>query len=241
MQVVSEKARREVIHFEAPPKNRLQQELDAFLEWFNLGSGTLEQGIIRAAIAHLWFLTIHPFDDGNGRVARALTDRALAQAERTSIRFYSLSAAIEVNRKGYYDILENTQNCNTDYQQKDEHSTTDITAWLVWFINVLAEAMQQGINRIDRVVNKTRFWQLHSQTILTERQVKVLNRLLDSAGEEFSQGINASKYKSLARVSKATATRDLAELLAKECIQKLPGGGRSTRYCIATRAVSLPG
>ena len=258
MQVVSEKSGREIVHFEAPPKKQLYKELALFLKWFNkketlnvavkqqdlsaindLEKG-LEKGIVRAAITHLWFLTLHPFDDGNGRVARALTDRALAQVEQTSIRFYSMSSAIEINRNEYYKILEETQSCQTEFQKKGKNSSldsdselgSDITAWLLWFINVLAEAMQQGIDRIDRVVNKSRFWQRHGQTILSERQVKVLNRLLDNCGSEFLQGINAGQYKSLAKVSKATATRDLADLLSKECLQLMPGGGRSTRYCV---------
>ena len=231
MQVVSQKANREVVHFQAPPKSELQKELKAFIDWFNLKQPLEMHGIVRAAIAHLWLITVHPFDDGNGRITRALTDRALAQDEQTSIRLYSLSAAIEKNRTGYYEILENTQGCKTKTQES-EGCETDITEWINWFLDVLAKAMQQGQQRIERVINKSRFWQIHSQTILTARQVKVLNRLLDSAGEEFKLGINASKYKSLADVSKATATRDLAELVTKGCLKRLPGGGRSTRYAI---------
>ncbi len=229
MQVVSQKGHREIIHFQAPPRSQLAKQLAIFIDWFN--GDTTEHAMVRAAIAHLWFITLHPFDDGNGRVARALTDRALAQAEQTSIRFYSLSAAIETNRSTYYDHLENTQGCKTTVQINTKNPI-DISIWIGWFLEVLAEAMQQGINRIERVVAKTRFWQIHSQTVLIERQIKVLNRLLDSAGEEFLQGINASKYQSLATVSKATATRDLTELVAKGCIKQLPGGGRSTRYTI---------
>lgn len=231
MQVVSQKGNRETIHFEAPPKSRLQQELDEFIDWFNLEQPLDMHGIVRAAVIHLWLITIHPFEDGNGRVTRALTDRALAQDEKTSIRFYSLSAAIESNRAAYYEILENTQSCKTKTQQQDDNAT-NITEWINWFLEILALAMQQGLQRIERVINKTRFWQTYSQTVLSERQINVLNRLLDGAGEEFEQGINASKYQSLAKVSKATATRDLAELLAKGCIKQLPGGGRSTRYTI---------
>lgn len=233
MQVVSAKGRREIIHFEAPPKQQLEQELKAFIEWFNLKQPLEMHGIVRAAISHLWLITLHPFDDGNGRVTRALTDRALAQDEQTSIRFYSLSAAIEMNRAAYYEILENTQGCKTKTQE-DSGCGTEVTEWINWFLDVLAEAMQQGLLRIERVITKTRFWQTHSQTVLSERHIKVLNRLLDTSGEEFEHGINASKYQSLAKVSKATATRDLAELLAKGCIKQLPGGGRSTRYTINT-------
>lgn len=235
MQVVSQKGRREVVHFQAPPKEQLQQELTAFIDWFNINHSSEMHAIVRAAITHLWLITLHPFDDGNGRVARALTDRALAQAEQTSIRFYSLSAAIEMNRKAYYDNLENTQSCKTETQL---NNPLDITDWINWFLDVLAEAMQQGLQRIERVINKTRFWQVHSQTVLSERHINVLNRLLDGVGEEFEQGINASKYQSLAKISKATATRDLAELLEKGCIKQLPGGGRSTRYTIQITAIN---
>lgn len=231
MQVVSQKGRREVVHFQAPPKKTLQKELNAFIDWFNVKQSTGMHGIVRAAISHLWFITLHPFDDGNGRVARALTDRALAQTEHTSIRFYSLSAAIEINRTAYYYNLESTQSCKTETQVK-ENNPLDVTDWINWFLDVLAESMQQGLQRIDRVINKTRFWQIHSQTVLNERQINVLNRLLDSVGEEFKQGINASKYQSLAKVSKSTATRDLSELVVKGCIIQLPAGGRSTRYTI---------
>jgi len=237
MQVVSQKGWRELVHFQAPPKDRLQQELTVFIDWFNTKQSAEMHAIVRAAIVHLWLITLHPFDDGNGRVARAVTDRALAQAEQTSIRFYSLSAAIELNRKAYYDNLEKTQSCKTETQIKTKNAL-DITDWINWFLDVLAEAMQQGLQRIERVINKTRFWQTHSQTVLSERQINVLNRLLDCAGEEFEQGINASKYQSLAKVSKATATRDLAELLEKGCIKQLPGGGRSTRYTIQIAAIN---
>lgn len=227
MQVVSRQAGREIVHFVAPPRGKLKSELDTFITWFNTSETHAEQGVLRAAIAHLWLITLHPFDDGNGRVARALTDRALAQLEQTSVRFYSLSAAIESNREAYYEMLEKTQSCQTVPQQTDP---LDITQWIDWFLCVLIEAMQQGQQRVQRVINKTRFWQKHSQTVLSERQIKVLNRLLDSEGEFFLHGINARKYQSIADVSKATATRDLADLLGKGCIRQLPGGGRSTRY-----------
>lgn len=225
MQVVSGRVDQPTVHFEAPPRDRLEKELNEFLSWFNQPPEMLD-GLLRAGIAHLWLITLHPFDDGNGRVTRAVTDRALAQAEQQSIRFYSLSAAIMERRNEYYRELEQAQ--------KGE---LDITRWLSWFLSVLNDAVVQGQQRFNRVMDKTRFWQTHSQTSLSERQIKVLNRLLDSGAgeedaEEFEYGINASKYKSLAKVSKATATRELAELLSKGCIKKLPGGGRSTRYVI---------
>ncbi|HAA46375.1 MAG: hypothetical protein XD36_2531 [Halomonas sp. 54_146] len=220
MQVVSGRLDRPTVHFEAPPRAELESELDAFITWFNQPPQGLD-GLVRAGITHLWLITLHPFDDGNGRVTRAVTDRALAQAERQSIRFYSLSAAIMSRRNAYYDHLESAQK-----------GRLDITPWLLWFLDTLKEALEQALLRIDRVLMKATFWQRHATTVLNERQIKVLNRLLDTAGEEFAQGINARKYQSLAKVSKATATRDLSELLEKGCLSKLPGGGRSTRYSV---------
>lgn len=221
MQVVSGRLDRPRVHFEAPPRSGLEAELALFVAWFNNPPVDLDP-LLRAGVAHLWLITLHPFDDGNGRVARAVTDRALAQAERQSVRFYSLSAAIMARRKDYYDHLEQTQ-----------RGDLDISRWLSWFLDTLNDALQQALLRVDRVLAKTRFWQTHAMTVLNERQVKVLNRLLDTAGEAFEQGITASKYQSLAKVSKATATRDLADLLDKKCLRKLPGGGRSTRYVVA--------
>ncbi len=225
MQVVSGRIERPTVHFEAPPRDRLEKELDDFLGWLNQPPKTLD-GLLRAGVVHLWLVTLHPFDDGNGRVARAVTDRALAQAEQQSTRFYSLGAAIMAQRKEYYDQLERTQ--------KGE---LDITPWLSWFLTVMEEALKQGQRRFGRVLQKTRFWQHHGQVPLTERQIKVLNRLLDTGAaqegaEGFEHGINAEKYKSLTKVSKATATRDLTDLLDKGCLRKLPAGGRSTRYTI---------
>ncbi|WP_027328427.1 Fic family protein [Marinimicrobium agarilyticum] len=223
MQVVSGRVDRPKIHFEAPPRKGLDTELKQFLQWFNEPPGSLNL-LLRAGIAHLWLITLHPFDDGNGRIARAVTDRALAQAERQSVRFYSLSAAIMTRRNAYYAQLEQSQ-----------RGELDITPWLTWFLDTLEEALEQALFRVDRVLSKTRFWQRHATTVLNERQIKVLSRLLDTAGDEFAQGINARKYQSLAKVSKATATRDLTELLEKGCLEKMPGGGRSTRYTLAIR------
>lgn len=223
MQVISGRMDNPTVHFEAPPRKGLEQELQRFIDWFNQPPEGLDS-LLRAGIAHLWLVTLHPFDDGNGRVTRAVTDRALAQAEHQSIRFYSHSAAIMVRRNEYYGILEQSQK-----------GPMDITPWLQWFLSVLEDAINHGLQRFQRVLNKTRFWQRHAQTVLSERQIKILNRLLDTQGQEFSQGINASKYMSLAKVSKATATRELADLVAKKCLSKLPGGGRSTRYAIANR------
>lgn len=220
MQVVSGRLDQPNVHFEAPPRGQLEAELDAFITWFNQPLQGLD-GLVRAGITHLWLITLHPFDDGNGRVTRAVTERALAQAERQSVRFYSLSAAIMARRNAYYDHLETAQK-----------GSLDITPWLLWFLDTLKEALEQALLRVDRVIIKATFGQRHATTVLNKRQIKVLNRLRDTAGEEFEQGINARKYQSLAKVSKATATRDLAELLEKGCLSKLPGGGRSTRYTV---------
>ena len=221
MQVISGRLDNPTVHFEAPPRQGLEEELQRFTQWFNKPSADVD-ALLRAAIAHLWLITLHPFDDGNGRVARAVTDRALAQAESNSIRFYSLSAAIMARRREYYEQLEQAQK-----------GDLDITPWLQWFLSALEDAIAKGLQRFERVLNKTRFWQQHAQTVLSERQIKVLNRLLDTQGEEFTQGVNASKYQALAKVSKATATRELADLVQKNCLRKLPGGGRSTRYALA--------
>ncbi|MEX1664493.1 Fic family protein [Zhongshania arctica] len=221
MQVISGRMDKPTVHFEAPPRQGLEDELQRFTQWFNKPSADVD-ALLRAAIAHLWLITLHPFDDGNGRVTRAVTDRALAQAESNSIRYYSLSAAIMARRKEYYEQLEQAQK-----------GDLEITPWLQWFLSVLEDAIAKGLQRFERVLNKTRFWQQHAQTVLSERQIKVLNRLLDTQGEEFIQGISASKYQAVAKVSKATATRELADLVQKNCLAKLSGGGRSTRYALA--------
>ncbi|HEY9036818.1 MAG TPA: Fic family protein [Pseudomonadales bacterium] len=229
MQVVSETRGRTRVHFEAPPAEALTKAMTDFCLVYNRISPE-RHGIIRAAIAHLHFITIHPFDDGNGRIARALTDRALAQAEQTGVRFYSLSAAIEQNKDAYYQILEDTQNCRAKGQQQQP---LDVTEWVLWFLDTLEQAIGSGIVRVERVLRKARFWQAHAQTVLTERQVKILNRLLDAYGIEFVDGIAARQYQSITGVSKATATRDLAELQQKGCLQATGAGGRSARYVIA--------
>jgi len=226
MQVVSGRLDNPTVHFEAPPRDQLESDLARFVHWFNQGSSDLNP-LLRAGIAHLWLVTLHPFDDGNGRVTRAVTDRALAQAEANSVRFYSLSAAIMARRSEYYTQLEAAQK-----------GDLDITDWLSWFLSVLNDALVEGQARFARLLSKTQFWQKHSQTPLGERQIKVLNRLLDGLGVEsqrgiggeFGQGIKASQYKGMAGVSKATATRDLSELVAKGCLVALAGGGRSSRY-----------
>ena len=230
MQVVSGRLDQPTVHFEAPPRADLEHQMDLFIDWFE--RSRQEPGLdplLRAGIAHFWFVTLHPFDDGNGRLTRALTDLALAQGEQQSIRLYTMSASILDNRNEYYRILESSQK-----------GTLDITAWLKWFLRTLLQSLEQAMARIDRVLAKARFWQSHRTDELSTEQIKVLNRLLDSGTRGFEEGISAAQYKAVAQVSKATATRHLSDLLSKGCIVRLPGGGRSTRYVIAPVNTVLP-
>lgn len=221
MQVVSGRLDRPTVHFEAPPRAGLEKQLEQFIDWFNQKAVTVDP-LLRAGIAHLWFVTLHPFDDGNGRLTRALTDLALAQAEHQAIRFYAMSASILENRQGYYRMLEQTQK-----------SGLDITEWLVWFLQTFLASMSQAMRAIDRVLAKTRFWQTHRSTPLSKEQLKVINRLLDGGASGFEDGISAAQYQAVAKVSKATATRHLAHLLEKGLLRRLDGGGRSTRYVLS--------
>ncbi|TDK53250.1 Fic family protein [Pseudomonas moraviensis] len=222
MQVVSGRLDRPTVHFEAPPRQGLEQQIERFLSWFEASRDQVSlDPLLRAGVAHFWFVTLHPFDDGNGRLTRTITDLALAQGEAQAIRFYAMSASILEDRAGYYRILESSQK-----------ATLDITEWLTWFLQTLLRSLQQAITRIDSVLGKTRFWQAHRESDLSAEQIKVLNRLLDGGERGFEQGLSAGHYQAVAKVSKATATRHLAELLDKGCLQRLPGGGRSTRYKI---------
>jgi len=228
MQVVSGRIDRPTVHFVAPPRERLAAELDAFIAWFNHSrADTRLDPHLRAAITHLWFVTVHPFDDGNGRIARALTDLALAQAEQRSVRFYTMAAAIMARRQAYYAILERTQ----------RHGLV-ITPWLDWFLATLEEALHDALAQVRHLLLKAKFWRHHDRTVLNARQRKVLNRLLDAGPDGFEGGLNARKYMGMTRVSKATATRDLADLVAKGCLQRRAGGGRSTSYEIHWAAES---
>lgn len=241
MQVVSGRIDRPTVHFEAPPRAGLEARIAEFVAWFNASrrDATLDP-LLRAAITHFWFVTLHPFDDGNGRLTRALTDLALAQGEQQSIRFYTMSAAILADRKGYYQQLENGQ------KLAEPGQPLDLTPWLQWFLSTLQRAIADADAQIERVLGKSHFWLRHRQEALSPEQIKVLNRLLDSDQAErggFAQGISAAQYQAVAKVSKATATRHLADLVAKGCLIKLPGGGRNTRYQIhwpATGAAKLP-
>ncbi|OPB20099.1 Fic family protein [Pseudomonas fluorescens] len=220
MQVVSGRLDRPTVYFEAPPRHGLEHAVEDFLEWFETSRNQPElDPLVRAGVAHFWFITLHPFDDGNGRLTRAITDLALAQGEHHAIRFYAMSASILEDRAGYYTALESSQK-----------ATLDITDWLEWFLKTLLRSLQQAMTRIDRVLAKSRFWQQHRGVSLCVEQVKVLNRLLEGGERGFEQGISAAQYQAVAKVSKATATRHLADLLEKNCLVRLPGGGRSTRY-----------
>ena len=225
MQVVSGRIDKPTVHFEAPTRDRLEAELDLFISWFNrsLNDPALDP-LLRAAITHLWFVTVHPLDDGNGRITRLLTDLALAQAEHQSVRFYAMSVSILANRNSYYELLEQSQK-----------GDLDITAWLMWFLNTLSDTFTHVLKEIEQTMFKTKFWRNIDQTQLSQEQVKVLNRMLDG---DFDQGINTSQYHKVAKVSKPTASRHLAALVELGCLAKSEAGGRSTRYKL--KAVTGP-
>lgn len=217
MRVVSGPIGREKIHFEAPPSDKLATEMRHFLSWWHDGGGTIE-GVIRAALVHLRFVTIHPFDDGNGRIARALTDMALAQDDKQRIRYYSLSTQVMAEREGYYDILEKTQK-----------GSGDVTDWLIWFLGCFARAIEKSEDIMNGVFAKSQFWQQHAQAPLSERQKKVINRLLDVGAEGFEGGLTTQKYASITHCSRATAFRELDQLLELGMVRRV-GQGRSARY-----------
>lgn len=213
MQVVSGPIGRQRVHFEAPPANRLDAEMARFIEWAN--TCTPDHPILKAGLGHLWFVTLHPFDDGNGRIARAIGDLLLARSDGSPQRFYSLSAQIQRERRDYYDILERTQK-----------GALDVTPWLTWFLENLAKAVNTAQHTLDTVLVKTRFWQRWATTPLNERQVKLLNRLLDG----FDGKLNSSKWATIAKCSPDTALRDINDLLARGVLRKSAAGGRSTSY-----------
>ncbi len=219
MQVISGAVGKEKVHYEAPPPDRLNKEMKDFLAWWEKSHGTME-GFLRAGIAHFWFVTVHPFDDGNGRIARALTDMALAQDEELPMRFYSLSSQIMEEQKDYYDILEQ---CSK--------GAKDLTPWLVWFLNCAARAMHRSDVTIGNILAKADFWQRFQQTNMNDRQRKVVNRLLDAGDGEFKGGLTTRKYTSLAKTSRATAFREISDLVEKKVLIQVPGSkGRSVRY-----------
>jgi Fic family protein len=215
MQVVSGAFGKELIHFQAPEATRLNAEMTQFMLWFNAEQGL--DPVLKAAIAHLWFITIHPFDDGNGRIARAITDMQLSRADDVAQRFYSLSAQIRLERNEYYAILEKTQK-----------GTSDITEWLFWFLNCLSKALENTETVLEGILTKARFWEKHAKTILNERQIKVINRLLGS----FEGNLQTAKWAKMTKCSTDTALRDIQDLLNKDILVKEISGGRSTNYSL---------
>ena len=213
MQVVSGPVHRQRVHYEAPPAVRLKAEMRRFLKWAN--AATAEPPLVKAGLAHLWLVTLHPFDDGNGRIARAVGDLFLARADQSPQRFYSLSAQIQRERNAYYGVLEATQK-----------STLDVTQWLLWFLGTLQRALGSSQQTLDAVLAKARFWQRLATAPLNARQVSLLNRLLDG----FEGKLNTSKWSAIAKCSQDTALRDINELLDVGVLRKLAAGGRSTSY-----------
>jgi Fic family protein len=213
MQVVSGALGKEKVHFQAPDSDLIENEMLLFLDWFN--NFDKIDLVIKAAIAHLWFVTIHPFEDGNGRITRALSDLILARADKSNQRFYSMSAQIRNERKGYYEILEKTQKGNLD-----------ITEWIQWFLQCLINALRSTDSILKRVLFKADFWNRHSKTIINERQRKLLIKLLDG----FEGKLTSSKWAKIAKCSKDTAIRDINDLIDKNILRKEAAGGRSTNY-----------
>ncbi|MBI2066837.1 MAG: Fic family protein [Deltaproteobacteria bacterium] len=221
MQVVSGAVGRERVHYEAPATGRLHSEMKAFLNWFNKDEPA--DLVLKAGVAHLWFVTIHPFDDGNGRMARAIADLTLARSENSVQRFYSMSAQIREERKAYYDILETTQKGNLD-----------ITPWLDWFFCCLDRAFDGAETILAGVMKKARFWKEHEGQSLNNRQRLVINRLLDGfEGKPESGKLTSSKWAKLAKCSQDTALRDIDNLVVRHILVKDPARGRSTSYALA--------
>ena len=216
MQVVSGPIGRTRVHYEAPIAQRLDGEMGAFLNWIEDGAASCDP-IIKAALAHLWFVTIHPFDDGNGRIARAITDLCLARSEQSAQRFYSMSSQIRAERKTYYETLEATQK-----------GTLDVTPWLRWFLACLDRAFDRAETILGTVLQKARFWEAHAAVPFNERQRAILNRLLDG----FEGKLTSSKWAKLAKCSQDTALRDIDDLLSHSILAKNQPGGRSTSYSL---------
>ena len=221
MQIVSGPMGKEKVHYQAPPPQRVKQEMDIFLDWLN--SDTNIDGVMKAAIAHFWFIIIHPFDDGNGRIARALSDMLLARSEDSSQRFYSLSNQILTEKKAYYAVL-----------QKVQHSQGDITEWLDWFLHCMYRALMSTEETLKRVLYKAEFWDKHKETIINSRQRLMLNKLLDG----FDGKLKTSKWAKMARCSADTALRDIKDLIEKGILKQDESGGRSTNYELAENSLN---
>jgi Fic family protein len=218
MCVVSGPIGKEKIHFEAPSEEQAKRELKAFIDWWPGSFGKMD-GILRAAAAHLRFITIHPYEDGNGRIARALTDMALAQDEKLRVRFYSVSSQIVKNREEYYDILENVQRCRVD-----------VTEWFLWFLKCVADAVDNSEDIISNVFKRAEFWNIHTQAQLNERQRKVILKMLEAGPGGFMGGLTTRKYVAMTKASRATAFREINDLLEKGILCHAGGEGRSVRY-----------
>ena len=215
MQVISGAMGKERVHYQAPDAEALDDEMQAFFDWYNADFAM--DPVIKAAVIHLWFVSIHPFDDGNGRIARALTDMQLARADNSNQRFYSMSALVMNERNEYYEILEQTQ-----------QGTLDITAWLTWFLHCLDRSIAASTETLSLVVRKAKFWETHPARF-NSRQHFLLNKLLDG----FDGKLTSSKWAKIAKCSSDTAIRDINDLLQKGVLNKEPGGGRSTSYVLA--------
>jgi len=218
MQVVSGPMGKEKVHYQAPPADRVPEEVKKFLAWFKKPGDA--DPLLVAGLAHLWFVTIHPFDDGNGRIARAIADMALARSEQTGQRFYSMSGQIRTKRNEYYDMLERTQK-----------GGLDITRWQAWFLECLLRAIEGAQGTLAAVLNKARFWERFAKEPLNERQIKVLNRLMDG----FDGKLTSSKWAKIAKCSQDTAYRDIMDLVERGALRKDAGGGRSTSYSLVGR------
>lgn len=218
MQVVSGPMGREKVHYEAPAADRLPAEMEQFLRWFNEPGDA--DSLLIAGLAHLWFVTLHPFDDGNGRIARAIADMALARSEGIGQRFYSMSAQILKERNDYYRALETIQK-----------SDLNVTRWQQWFLGCLQRAIGGARDTLDTVLTKARFWERFAQESLNERQIRMLNRLLDGS---FEGKLTSSKWAKMTKASQDTAQRDIVDLIERGALKKNPGGGRSTSYSLNT-------
>jgi Fic family protein len=215
MQIVSGAIGKEIVHYQAIEPNKVKYEMDKFLDWYNNENGI--DAVLKAAIAHFWFIIIHPFDDGNGRIGRALTDMLLARAEGSGERFYSMSSQILIERKAYYEVL-----------QKVQHSNGDITAWLYWFLHCLNNAMLATERTTQNIMRKVEFWKMHENTLINQRQRLIINKLFDG----FDGKLQTSKWAKITKTSTDTALRDIKDLMAKGILQQTDEMGRNANYVL---------
>ena len=225
MQIVSGAMGKEKVHYEAPPSDVVPDMMTDFLRWIN-SDNTVTDPVLKAAVAHLWFVAIHPFDDGNGRLTRTITDMQLAKADGFHLRFYSMSAEILREKKTYYEILEHTTS-----------NSTDITEWLEWFLNTMKSSILRAEETVKRVVSKSSFWQRHREIPMNERQVKMVNMLWDG----FTGKLTSSKWAKITKTSQATALRDITDLIEKGILIAAADGGRSSNYLLKDLADQYSG